>query len=53
MSVSTYSTETVDRIKKLDRIRSLGVNPFATKFNTTSPIASITQEYTSNIDIEN
>lgn len=53
MSVSNYSTETVDRIQKLDRIRALGVNPFATKFNTTSPIAKITEQYTSNIDIEN
>ena len=33
-----YSTETLDRIKKLERIRSLWVNPFATKFDTTHNI---------------
>ena len=37
----SYSTETIDRIKKLERIRSLGVNPFATKFETTHQIGNI------------
>ena len=53
MSAPNYSTETIDRIKKLERIRSLGVNPFATRFNVSSPIAQITTQYTSNINIEN
>ena len=41
MSTPNYSTETLDRIKKLERIRALGVNPFATKFDTTHQIETI------------
>lgn len=41
MSTPNYSTETLDRIKKLDRIRALGVNPFATKFDATHQIGQI------------
>ena len=41
MSTPNYSTETLDRIKKLDRIRSLGVNPFATKFESTHQIGQL------------
>ena len=41
MSTPNYSTETLDRIKKLDRIRALGVNPFATKFDTTHQVGQI------------
>ncbi len=47
-----YSTETLDRIKKLERIRALGVNPFATKFDTTHNIGNILAKYPSSIDIE-
>ena len=50
MSQPNYSTETLDRIKKLDRIRALGVNPFATKFDTTHQIGSILSTYKSNIE---
>ena len=41
MSTPNYSTETLDRIKKLERIRSLGVNPYATKFDMTHQIGQI------------
>lgn len=41
MTTPNYSTETLDRIKKLDRIRALGINPFATKFDTTHQIGQI------------
>ena len=47
-----YSTETLDRIKKLERIRALGVNPFATKFDMTNSIGEILLKYSSNIDVE-
>jgi lysyl-tRNA synthetase class 2 len=50
MSTPNYSNETLDRIKKLDRIRSLGVNPYATKFDTTHQIGHILQMYPSSID---
>lgn len=52
MSSPDYSTETLDRIKKLERIRALGVNPFATKFDTTHNIGNILSKYPSSIDIE-
>ncbi len=38
MSTPDYSTETLDRIKKLERMRSLGVNPFATRYSSTHTI---------------
>lgn len=50
MSSPHYSTETLDRIKKLERIRALGVNPFATKFDITDSIGNILRKYPSNID---
>ena len=53
MSVPNYSTETIDRIKKLERIRALGINPFATRFDITKQIISISTENPSSIDIEN
>lgn len=52
MSSPDYSTETLDRIKKLERIRALGVNPFATKFDTSENIGNILSKYPSSIDIE-
>ncbi len=50
MSSSNYSTETLDRIRKLERIRSLGVNPFATKFDATHQIGDVLKQHPSNID---
>lgn len=50
MSTPNYSTETLDRIKKLERIRTLGVNPFATKFDTTHQIGAILWAYKSKIE---
>jgi lysyl-tRNA synthetase class 2 len=50
MSTPNYSTETIDRIKKLDRIRSLGVNPFATKFDMTNTIGDILARYPAKIE---
>lgn len=50
MSTPNYSTETLDRIKKLERIRALGVNPFATKFDTTHQIGQILAEYKAKIE---
>ena len=52
MSPTDYSSETLDRIKKLDRIRTLGVNPYATRFDITDQIISITSKYQSNINTE-
>lgn len=52
MSTPDYSTETLDRIKKLERIRALGVNPFATKFDTSENIGNILSKYPSSIDIQ-
>ena len=49
MSTPNYSNETLDRIKKLDKIRSLGVNPFATRFDVTSNIASILEANSSSL----
>ncbi len=53
MSTSDYSTETLDRIKKLERIKTLWVNPFATRFDITHQIWQISFEYPTNISIEN
>lgn len=50
MSAPSYSTETLDRITKLERIRALGVNPFATKFDVTHQIGAITREYPTKIE---
>jgi lysyl-tRNA synthetase class II len=52
MSTPNYSTETIDRIKKLDRIRSLGVNPFATKFDMTNTIGDILARYPAKVEEE-
>ena len=52
MSTTNYSSETLDRIKKLERIRSLGVNPFANRFDLSHQIAQITSRYPSTIDTE-
>jgi lysyl-tRNA synthetase, class II len=52
MPTTDYSSETLDRIKKLERIKSLGVNPFATKFDMSSSIGEILSKYPSSIDIE-
>ena len=41
MSTPNYSNETLDRIKKLDRIKALGVNSFATRFDITHQIGQI------------
>jgi lysyl-tRNA synthetase class 2 len=45
MTHTTFSPETIDRIKKLERIKALGINPFATKFDSTSRIDGITKNY--------
>ncbi len=50
MSTPAYSTETIDRIKKLERIKSLGVNPFATKFDTTHQIGQILASHPTKIE---
>ncbi len=50
MSTPDYSSETLDRIKKLERIRALGVNPFATRFDASSSIGNILSKHPSNID---
>ncbi len=50
MSTSAYSSETIDRIAKLERIKSLGVNPFATKFDITSPISEIAIKYPAKLE---
>ncbi len=50
MSTPAYSTETIDRIKKLERIKSLRVNPFATKFDTTHQIGQILAKYAPKIE---
>jgi lysyl-tRNA synthetase class 2 len=41
MSTPNYSTETLDRIRKLERIKALGVNPFATKFDVNFQISEV------------
>jgi lysyl-tRNA synthetase class II len=50
MTTPDYSSETLDRIKKLERIRSLGVNPFATKFDSTHQISDILAKNPAKID---
>lgn len=50
MSTPNYSTETLDRIKKLERIKALGVNPFATKFDATHQIGEILTKYPTKIE---
>lgn len=50
MSALNYSTETLDRIKKIERIRALGVNPYATKYDLSHQIGQIISLYPSNID---
>lgn len=52
MSTPNYSTESLDRIKKLGRIRALGVNPFAHKFDATHPIGAILRDHPAKIDTE-
>lgn len=49
MSTPNYSNETLDRIKKLERLKDLGVNPFATRFDATHQIADILKNYTSSL----
>lgn len=46
----SYSPETLDRIKKLERIRALGVNPFATKFESTHQIREILEKYPTKLE---
>jgi hypothetical protein len=50
MFTPDYSTETIDRIRKLDRIRTLGVNPFATKFDTTHQMSKIIKNHPAKIE---
>lgn len=44
-----YSIETLDRIKKLERIRALGINPFAVRFNASEQIGDILKKYSSSL----
>lgn len=50
MTTPNYSTETLDRIKKLERIKALGVNPFATRFNATNQVQEILGKYPTKIE---
>lgn len=50
MTTPNYSTETLDRIKKLERMRTLGVDPFATKFDTTHQIGQIISAHKTKLD---
>ncbi len=50
MSQPNYSNEALDRIKKLERIRTLGVSPFATRFNVTHQIQNILKDYKKKLD---
>ncbi len=50
MSQPNYSTETLDRIKKLNRIKSLGIDPFTTKFDVTDQIAQVLSKYPQSIE---
>ena len=50
MSTPNYSTETLDRIKKLERIKALGVNPFATRFDSTHQIGILLEKYDAKIE---
>ena len=45
-----YSTETLDRIRKLERIKTLGVNPYATKFDITHQIGQILTNHPAKIE---
>ena len=44
MTTPNYSNETLDRIKKLEKIKDFGVNPFATKFDANHQIAQILEK---------
>lgn len=46
----SYSTETLDRIKKLERMRALGVNPYATRFDTTHQIGQVISTHKPKLD---
>ncbi len=50
MSTPNYSTETLDRIKKLERIKTLGVNPFATRFSATNQVQELIGKYPTKIE---
>lgn len=50
MTIPNYSNETLDRIKKLEKIKAFGVNPFATKFDATHQIAQILEKFKSSLD---
>jgi hypothetical protein len=50
MSIRNAGTETLDRIKKLERIRALGVNPFATRFAVSETIADLLKKHPPKID---
>ena len=52
MSTPNYSTETLDRIKKLERIQSMGINPFATQYESTRQISEINATYRAKINTE-
>lgn len=52
MSTPNYSTETLDRIKKLERIQSMGINPFATQYESTRQISEINTTYRAKINTE-
>lgn len=52
MSNPNYSTETLDRIKKLERIQSMGVSPFATRYDSTHQIWDINEKYQAKINTE-
>ena len=52
MPPNDYSSETLDRIKKLARIRALGINPYATRFDISDQIINVTSKYKSNINTE-
>ena len=47
MTTPNYSNETLDRIKKLEKIKDFGVNPFATKFDANHQIAQILEKFKS------
>lgn len=50
MSTRNYSGESIDRIRKLERIRSLGVNPFAYRYDTTATIWAINSQYVAKLE---
>lgn len=50
MSTPNYSTETLDRIRKLERIKTLGVNPYATKFDITHQIGQVLANHPAKIE---